>query len=246
MSSIRLARPAPPPRAQAAQGGQQAGGWGRAHFCWAGSSPHQGPLHTLRRLPLSWDAGGVGRSPRVPHHPCGFPALCPHVHPQSLGCPRLDRPSVSSWDQIRSPDGCRSRRRQPLPLLDSLAQAAWKPPPVGVQGAVWLGLRKRDPSGLCPAQATPSWQSLRSRPPGDTVGPPHTVVTTETPDRQGGHPSSNSHCPHPTRVDSRLPRAGRGLWWAGGDGCAPARLRGPGAHHEGCPQDRVQQGTLRG
>ena len=82
------------------------GGRGRAHFCWGCSSPHRGPLHTLLcGLHLSWDAGEVGRSPRLPHHPCGFPAFCPHVRPQPLGCPHLDMPSVSSWGQISSPDG---------------------------------------------------------------------------------------------------------------------------------------------
>lgn len=99
-----------PPCPSAGGSGRAAGGgrWGggQAHFCWVHSSPHWGPLHTLLcGLHLSWDAGGVGRSPSVPHHPCGFPALCPHVRPQPLGCPHLDVPSVSSWGWMSSPDG---------------------------------------------------------------------------------------------------------------------------------------------
>lgn len=105
----RSARPAAPlpERRRLWEGSRrrQVGG-GQAHFCWVHSSPHWGPLHTLLcGLHLSWDAGGVGRSPSVPHHPCGFPALCPHVRPQPLGCPHLDVPSVSSWGWMSSPDG---------------------------------------------------------------------------------------------------------------------------------------------
>ena len=127
--------PRPPSRGgsgRAADGG----GRGRAHFCWGRSSPHRGPLHTLPcGLHLSWDAGEVGRSPRVLHHPCGFPALCPHVRPRPLGCPRLDMPSVSSWGQISSPDG-RGVDAVSLSPLDSLAQAAWKAPPAGPGGSL--------------------------------------------------------------------------------------------------------------
>lgn len=229
----------PPARAQAALGGQQAaaGGGGQAHFCWVHSSPHWGPLHTLLcGLHLSWDAGGVGRSPSVPHHPCGFPALCPHVRPQPLGCPHLDVPSVSSWGWMSSPDG-HGVDCQPLSPLDSLAQAAWKPLPGG----------RRGQSGWASGSGTPLGSPGTPRPPptGRASGPAlrghngPAAASGDTRDpRQAGWALQLNTCLHPSREESGLPWAGRGLGWAGGHGRAPAGPRVPSAHHEGCPRDR--------
>lgn len=158
----------PPARAQAALGGQQAaaGGGGQAHFCWVHSSPHWGPLHTLLcGLHLSWDAGGVGRSPSVPHHPW-------------LPCPLPTRPSTaprvsSSGHAICFLLGLDEQPRRPRSGLSASLSArqsgpgSLETPARGAQGAVWLGLRKRDSSGLpWDSQATPYGQSLRSCPPG--------------------------------------------------------------------------------
>lgn len=229
----------PPARAQAALGGQQAaaGGGGQAHFCWVHSSPHWGPLHTLLcGLHLSWDAGGVGRSPSVPHHPW-------------LPCPLPTRPSTaprvsSSGHAIcfllgldEQPRRPRSGRCQPLSPLDSLAQAAWKPLPGG----------RRGQSGWASGSGTPLGSPGTPRPPptGRASGPAlrghngPAAASGDTRDpRQAGWALQLNTCLHPSREESGLPWAGRGLGWAGGHGRAPAGPRVPSAHHEGCPRDR--------
>lgn len=97
----RSARPAAPlPERRRLLGGAAGGRWGGAGpllptgalLSSLGASPHLA-LRAPSVLGCRWG----GRKPQCSaHHPCGFPALCPRVRPQPLGCPHLDMPSVSS------------------------------------------------------------------------------------------------------------------------------------------------------
>ena len=212
-------------------------GGGQAHFCWVHSSPHWGPLHTLLcGLHLSWDAGGVGRSPSVPHHPwlpCPLPTR-PSTAPRVSSSGRAICFLLGLDEQPRRP---RSGRCQPLSPLDSLAQAAWKPLPGG----------RRGQSGWASGSGTPLGSPGTPRPPptGRASGPAlrghngPAAASGDTRDpRQAGWALQLNTCLHPSREESGLPWAGRGLGWAGGHGRAPAGPRVPSAHHEGCPRDR--------
>lgn len=181
-------------------------------------------------MQVGWGGAPVFRTTR------GFPALCPHVRPQPLGCPHLDMPSVSSWGWMSSPDG-HGVDCQPLSPLDSLAQAAWKPLPGG----------RRGQSGWASGSGTPLGSPGTPRPPptGRASGPAlrghngPAAASGDTRDpRQAGWALQLNTCLHPSREESGLPWAGRGLGWAGGHGRAPAGPRVPSAHHEGCPRDR--------
>lgn len=159
----------PPARAQAALGGQQAaaGGGGAgplllgALLSSLGASPHLA-LRAPSVLGCRWG----GEEPQ-----CSAPPLW-------LPCPLPTRPSTaprvsSSGHAICFLLGLDEQPRRPRSGLSASLSArqsgpgSLETPARGAQGAVWLGLRKRDSSGLpWDSQATPYGQSLRSCPPG--------------------------------------------------------------------------------
>lgn len=195
LSSICLARPAAPRPAPEPrwlrEGSRQEAGIGP-------TSAGHGPLLTGGLSPpcsvgsiCPGTQVGWGRVPGSAE-PCSFPALCPQVRPQPLGGPRLDVRSVSSRGRMSSPD---DRGVDAVSL--SLRWTVWPRQPGnpclggwgGVQGPIWLGLRKQDPPGLCPApghllRAEPQVPPCRGH-----GGPAAPSGDTETPDRQGGHSS---------------------------------------------------------
>lgn len=62
-------------------------------------------------------------------------------------------------------------------------------PAGGMQGPIWLGLRKQDPPGLCPAPGHLLRAEPQVPPSRGHGGPTAPSGDTETPDRQGGHSS---------------------------------------------------------